>query len=200
MKEPQYVAYYMDRPNDIREAYKQTICLLMYYNAKANVEASRLSLLTYARENKFMQYFMRRPRVCYVGDERRRQVNQYGTPATKALIEHQTDLIAEYVEDYCDQIWFYEFLDQLNKYTDENKTKFDIIAALGMCELADEELNGINPKINNKIQQEFQDIGYYRDENGYVRFGIIPKPIERNIRASWNLDDNRNKISDPRYR
>lgn len=200
MKEPQYVAYYLDRPNDIREAYKQTICLLMYYNAKANVEASRLSLLTYARENKFMQYFMRRPRVCYGGDERRRQVNQYGTPATKALIEHQTDLIAEYVEDYCDQIWFYEFLDQLNKYTDENKTRFDIIAALGMCELADEELNGINPKINNKIQQEFQDIGYYRDENGYVRFGVIPKPIERNIRASWNLDDNRNKISDPRYR
>ena len=200
MKEPQYVAYYLDRPNDIREAYKQTICLLMYYNARANIEASRLSLLTYARDNKFMQYFMRRPRVCYGGDERRRQVNQYGTPATKALIEHQTDLIAEYVEDYCDQIWFYEFLDQLNKYTDENKGKFDIVAAMGMCELADEELNGVNPKVKNKIQQEFQDIGYYRDERGYIRYGIIPKPIEFNVKATWNLDDNRNRISDPRYR
>jgi hypothetical protein len=36
-------------------------------------------------------------------------------------------------------------LDQLNRYTDENKGKFDIIAAMGMAELADEELTGIAP-------------------------------------------------------
>jgi hypothetical protein len=36
-------------------------------------------------------------------------------------------------------------LDELTKYTDENKGKFDIIAAMGMCELADEELSGIVP-------------------------------------------------------
>lgn len=131
MKEPMYVAYYLDRPNDIREAYKQTIALLMYYNAKANIEATRLSLITYARDNKFMQFFMRRPRVCYGGDEKRRQVNQYGTTATKAMIDHQTDLVADYVEDYCHNIWFIEFLNQLNKYTDENKGQFDIIAAMG---------------------------------------------------------------------
>ena len=59
MNEPIYVAYYLDRPNDIREAYKQTIGLLMYYQAQANIEASRLSVLTYARDNKFMQYFMK---------------------------------------------------------------------------------------------------------------------------------------------
>lgn len=131
MNEPIYVAYYLDRPNDIREAYKQTIGLLMYYNARANIEATRISLLTYARDNKFMQYFMRRPRVCYGGDERRRQINQYGTTATKAMIEHQTDLIADYVEDYCHNIWFIEILNQLNKYTDENKGKFDLVAAMG---------------------------------------------------------------------
>ena len=130
MNEPTYVAYYMDRPNDIREAYKQTIGLLWYYQAIANIEATRLSLLTYARDNKFMQFFMRRPRSCYGGDEKRRQVNQYGTTATKAMIDHQTDLIADYVEDYCHNIWFIEMLNQLNKYTDENKGKFDIVAAM----------------------------------------------------------------------
>ena len=130
MTEPTYVAYYLDRPNDIREAYKQTIGLLWYYSAIANIEATRLSLLTYARDNKFMQFFMRRPRSCFGGDERRRQVNQYGTTATKAMIDHQTDLIADYVEDYCHNIWFIEMLNQLNKYTDENKGKFDIVAAM----------------------------------------------------------------------
>jgi hypothetical protein len=37
-------------------------------------------------------------------------------------------------------------LDELNRYTDENKRKFDIIAAFGECELADEELSGIVPR------------------------------------------------------
>jgi hypothetical protein len=34
-------------------------------------------------------------------------------------------------------------LDELNRYTDENKTKFDLVAAMGLAELADEELHGI---------------------------------------------------------
>lgn len=200
MSEPMYVAYYLDRPNDIREAYKQTIGLLMYYNARGNIEATRLSLLTYARDNKFMQYFMKRPRVCYGGDERRRQINQYGTTATKAMIDHQTDLIADYVEDYCHNIWFIEILNQLNKYTDENKGKFDLVAAMAMAEIADEELNGIIPKSSKPISQDFQDIGYYKDEKGYTRFGIIPKKMQQTVFATWDNYDGKNLTSNPNYR
>lgn len=200
MKEPMYVAYYLDRPNDIRDAYKQTIALLWYYNARANLEATRLSLLTYARDNKFMQFFMRRPRVCYGGDERKRQINQYGTTATKAMIDHQTDLVADYVEDYCHNIWFIEFLDQLNKYTDENKGKFDIVAAMAMAELADEELNDVLPKKVDQEVKKFQDIGYYKDEKGYTRFGIIPKQIQYQMKVNWDLSDGKNVNSNPLYR
>ena len=198
--DPLYVAYYLDRPNDIREAYKQTIALLWYYNAIANIEATRLSLLTYARDNKFMQFFMKRPRVCYGGDERRRQINQYGTPATKAMIDHQTDLIADYVEDYCHTIWFVEFLNQLNKYTDENKGKFDIVASMAMCELADEELSGIVPKVAEPAYAGFKDIGYYKDENGYTRFGVIPKRNNSPVKVNWNKQSEETITSDPRYR
>ena len=198
--EPTYVAYYLDRPNDIREAYKQTIGLLMYYNARANIEATRLSLITYARDNKFMQYFMKRPRACYGGDERRRQVNQYGTTATKAMIDHQTDLIADYVEDYCHNIWFIELLNQLNKYTDENKGKFDLVAAMAMAEVGDEDLNGIIPKPNKSIVEDFQDIGYYKDEKGYLHFGVIPKQMKVQVKATWDLYDGKNITSNPNYR
>lgn len=201
MKEPMYVAYYLDRPNDIREAYKQTIALLWYYSAQANIEATRLSLLTYARDNKFMQFFMKRPRVCYGDNQTRRTNNQYGTTATKAMIDHQTDLVADYVEDYCHNIWFIEFLDQLNLYTDENKGKFDIVAAVAMSELADEELNDISPRISKPVSEGFQDIGYYIDEKGYRRFGIIPKSnINYPIKANWDNYDGRNVTSNPRYR
>jgi hypothetical protein len=39
----------------------------------------------------------------------------------------------------------------LNNYSDENKRKFDIVAAFGMCMLADEELMGVVPKIKKDV-------------------------------------------------
>jgi len=71
------------------------------------------------------------------------------------MIDHQTDLVADYVEDYCHNIWFIEMLNQLNKYTDENKGQFDLIAAMAMAEIADEELNGIVPRVPKIISSEF---------------------------------------------
>jgi hypothetical protein len=44
-----------------------------------------------------------------------------------------------------------------------------------MCEIGDEELNDIIPRENKELKNEFQDIGYYRDEKGYMRYGVIPK-------------------------
>ena len=202
LKEPTYVAYYLDRPNDIREAYKQTIALLWWYQSLANIEATRLSLLTYARDNKFMHFFMRRPRVCFGDNIKRRSANQYGTTATKAMIDHQTDLVADYVEDYCHNIWFPEFLEQLSAYSDENKGKYDIVAAMSMCEVGDEELNDIIPREYKPVSSNFQDVGYYKDENGYTRFGLIPKqnstPVSGNIDTGYY--SGYNITSNPRYR
>ena len=202
MKEPMYVAYYLDRPDDIREAYKQTMALLWYYQAKANIEATRLSVLTYARDNKFAHFFMRRPRVCYGGDERRRNSNQYGTTATTAMIEHGTDLVASYVEDYCHNIWFIDFLEQLNLYTDENKGKFDMVAACQMAEVGDEELSDIIPREYKPVSKEFRDIGYYTDEKGNKHFGVIPKYNENSVRGQINTGyvDGYNITSNSRYR
>ena len=202
MKEPMYVAYYLDRPDDIREAYKQTMALLWYYQAKANIEATRLSVLTYARDNKFAHFFMRRPRACYGGDERRRTNGQYGTTATTAMIEHGTDLVASYVEDYCHNIWFIEFLEQLNLYTDENKGKFDMVAACQMAEVGDEELNDVIPREYKPVSKEFRDIGYYTDENGHKRFGVIPKQNENSIKGHINTGyvEGYNITSNSKYR
>ena len=66
-------------------------------------------------------------------------------------------------------------LEELLKYTYENKRKFDIIAALSCCEIGDEALTGITPAKQNSITKDsWQDIGYYIDEKGYRRYGVIP--------------------------
>lgn len=199
LNEPQYVAMYKDRPQNIREAYKIAMCMCRYYNCRINIEATRVGMITWARENKCLQYFMKRPRATLT-DIKYGTTKQYGTPATKTIIEQQTDLIADYVEDYGHNIWFEDMLEQLNGYNDENKTKFDIIAALGMVELADQELSGRQPTKVDKEVEEFQDYGYYINDKGYREFGVIPKkqPNQIVIKQEENNDPYRIETSDPR--
>lgn len=177
LKDPTYVAMYKARPNDVRDAYKTAIKLLQYYNCKANLEATRVSMLSWAREKKYLNYFMYRPVATYpAGNNPKRRT--IGTPASVAIIDHQTDLIRDYVNDFCHNIWFEEMLDELSRYTDEMKRKFDIIAAMGLCELGDEDMMGVTPRQVENTDDSFQDFGYYIDpETGYRRKGIIPKKI-----------------------
>lgn len=177
LKDPTYVAMYKARPNDVRDAYKTAIKLLQYYNCKANLEATRVSMLSWAREKKYLNYFMYRPVATYpAGNNPKRRT--IGTPASVAIIDHQTDLIRDYVNDFCHNIWFEEMLDELSRYTDEMKRKFDIIAAMGLCELGDEDIMGVTPRQIENTDDSFQDFGYYIDpETGYRRKGIIPKKI-----------------------
>lgn len=174
IEEPKFVALYKDRPNDVRECYKIAIKLAQYYNAVINIEATRQSIIPYARERKLLNLFMKRPRAT-LADSARNTNKQYGTPATPAIIDHQTDLIADYINDYCHLIWFDEMLEEFNKYTDENKRKFDIVAAAAMALLADEELQGVVPKVVEEVKDTWQDIGFYTDEYGRRRYGTLPR-------------------------
>lgn len=186
---PMIVAMYKDRPGNIREAYKIAMCMCRYYNARINIEATRIGMITWARENDGLQYFMRRPRAT-LADIKNGSTKQYGTPATAKIIDMHTDLTAAFVEDYCDTIWFEEILDQLTSYNDENKRKFDIIASLGMVELADQELSGRQPTNIVREEESFVDYGYWKDERGVRHFGIIPKPepieIPQQLRGSYD--------------
>lgn len=68
-----------------------------------------------------------------------------------------------------------------------------------MTELADQELSGRQPTLVIKDTEEFQDFGYYRDQNGYIRHGIIPKKQNINITINNNYyDPYRIETSDPR--
>lgn len=197
--DPKYVAIYKDRPDDIREAYETAIALSMYYNCKINIEATRRGMVTWARDRQLLNYFMKRPSSTY-NDITKRKTTEIGSPATLNVIEHQTDLIRDFINDYYHTIWFEDMLVELNQYNIENKRKYDIVAAMGMCELADEELGGITPKSVVKQDEVFQDFGYYYDERGYKRFGIIPtsQVFQTNFKPYNDSDDGTIKTSDPR--
>ena len=123
--------------------------------------------------------FMARPEFAVSGNTRKSRVSKrlIGLPATEAVIKHGLDLVGMYINDYYNEICFDEMLEQMLNYSYENKRKFDIIAALQMCEIADESMYDITPSVQDSIKNNWQDIGWYTDENGYKRFGVIPQNI-----------------------
>lgn len=132
LQEPQIVAYYKDRPQKLREAHLTCLKLLQYYNCKAVVESTRLSILQFFREKRCEdRYLMRRPRATQT-DIQQGKSRQFGAPATEVVIRHQLDLIAQYIDEFCHNIWFVEVLEEAIKYSYQNKRKFDIIAAWGI--------------------------------------------------------------------
>ena len=49
-----------------------------------------------------------------------------------------------------------------------------------MAELGDEELHAFQPTIRNNISKQWKnDIGFYLDEYGKKRYGIIPNKNKR---------------------
>jgi hypothetical protein len=50
-------------------------------------------------------------------------------------------------------------VEQLLNYSDEKKKDFDIVAAMGMCELGDEELSVRQPVAREQVAAKFVDIG-----------------------------------------
>jgi hypothetical protein len=150
---------YKDRPRDPREAYENAAKLLTLYNGKAVLESTRTTILTHFREHKYTHLLMRRPRST-MPDVTKGNSNMYGTPATIKVIEHYRDLIYSFCLDYASTIAYREMIDQLLNYSDEDKKKFDIVAAMGMAELGDEEMSVRKPEAQEPKGKQFQDIGW----------------------------------------
>lgn len=172
LKEPKYVAVYKERPRDIRFAYDNAMKLLTWYNCKALLEHTKISILTYFKSKKKDNLFMKRPKSS-LSDIKRGNSQMIGVPATETIIKHGLELINTYVNDYCYTIDSDMILEQLLNYSYENKRKYDIVAAMGMAEIADEELMGFNPKPAHSVEKEWKDFGWFINSKGYKQFGVI---------------------------
>ena len=120
---------------------------------------------------------MKRPRST-MSDITKGNSNMFGAPASVKVINHYRELVYDFCLDYSYTMAYKEMVDQLLEYTDENKKDFDIVAAMGMCELGDEELSLKKPEAREKPGKKFQDIGWWTDEKGYKHYGPIPQTKE----------------------
>ena len=186
LEKPKVVAYYKDRPQKLREAHLQTLRLLWYYNCQAVLESTRVSLLTFFREWKLENRFlMRRPSSCNTNQTSNSQ--QFGAPASEHVIKHQLELIAAFIQDNGDELWFIDIINEALTYSYENKRKFDLIAACGMALIGDEELTlrGMQPKLENTKDTKIHLFGYWIDERGIKHKGRIPERNRQPVITKW---------------
>lgn len=202
LEKPKIVAFYKDRPQKISDAHLNCLKLLQLYNAKACLESTRISVQQYFKAKKCAdRYLMRRPRACQ-SDIQGGRSKQFGAPATETIIRHQLDLISNYIDEFCTEIWFIEVVEELLKYSYENKGKYDIVAAFGMAMLADEELMFVKPVIQTDKSNVLEPFGYWTDEYGIRHKGRIPNKDsvvpKFNLWPTNNYDNQRIRTSDPR--
>ena len=177
-----YVAKYIGRSLDVRDDYEECLKLTMYYSAKVNVEYTKIGIVQYFRERKQWHRLMKRPMIARsAGSEQSellkklREQTLIGTTTTPGVIDYGDGKIKEYTRDACYNIFFVDLLEQLRDYQREDRTKYDLVIAMAMCEIADEDLLGIPAKTRGADTREFEEFGYYIDEKGRKKFGVIPK-------------------------
>lgn len=180
LQPPKVVAIYKERPNHIQIAFDNAIKLCQFYNCKALFEATRVSIKSHFEHYHMLNYLMHRPSATS-NTTTRTNLKQYGAPATDNIIDHQLDLIEQYIVDYSDQIQFPEMLDELIRYSYENKRKFDIVAAFGMVMLADEETRGRIAKPQGTGGVKFT-LAYVKNKYGQIEL----KRIEQNESTSYD--------------
>lgn len=184
LQPPKIVAIYKDRPKDVKTAHDNALKLCKFYNAPMLMEATRVSVKQYFERYGALSYMMHRPQAT-ANSSGKTNFRQIGVPATPTIIDHQLDLIQQYITDYCETIQFPAIIDELLRYSYANKRKFDYVAALGMALLADEEM--INKVVKTESRAKLLgNVGYYRDEYGRVQYGEIKQQTNSTMLYGWS--------------
>lgn len=176
-----YVSLYKERPDKVRDAYDNVLKLMIYFNALSLLEYTKMNIVTHIVDiMKFPQFLATEPSAPGVVIKSwRKNMRRKGIRVTKDVLGFYLGLIDSYIEDYADHIMFKELLDEILDYELEKKTKFDLVASMGMCEILTTELIDSIP-IQLHSDQKDITLGtarWYTDHNGYKKWGTPPNPM-----------------------
>jgi len=170
-----YVAKYAKRSADVRTDWDNALKLAYYYHAEVNVEYTKIGIVGWFRDQGYYHLLKKRPSMALAGADPRKSSMLIGTQASTHIIDHMDGKVKSYIDDSYGEIYFKDILSQLQDYDRDNRTKFDMVIAMGLCELADEDLMGKVAKPPVRETEQFQAFGYYTNpETGYKEYGVIP--------------------------
>lgn len=179
-----YAAFYNKRSDDVRWDYEVVLKLSILFNGRVNIEYTKIGMISFFREKGHFWRLLQRPSIAIGANVSGIKASTLiGTPATSAVIGHQDQKLADYIDDYYYQILYLPVLEQLRDYDAGNRTKFDYVVALGLAELADEDYMGKPASDNGAASKELEVFGMYRDSKGKKRWGVIPSDSKKEINS-----------------
>lgn len=164
------------RPQDVEDAYEQCMLALIYYNARANIEFSKIGIVAYFKKHFQHHRFIKRPKLSISDGLQEKESNLIGTLATETNWSFGLGFIKEYIKENWQSMYDHDMLVQCRDFTWENKTDFDIVSAMCWCEIAFSE---IVLKPIRSVSTEVVNVGYYTDPlTGKKKYGKITKNPE----------------------
>lgn len=183
-----YVAMYKDRPRDEREAFMNALKLSLYYNCKINLELTKKEIVSFFRDRGLYYKFMTRPTLTTTSMSKLERTKNIGTTATPQNNRLMDKLVANYIKDYCNLIMFDGLLKDLLEYTVEGRGRYDAVVAMGLTEVADQDMSDPREHEFQEQAQAMQLPMFFRDEEGFMHYGVpgnkseeIPMPIHKTV-------------------
>jgi len=171
-----YVCLYKDRPESVEEAYDRSLKILMWYGCLLNLEYTKIAITSFYKARGQMWRFIMRPAIALPDRIGARGSSLIGTQMTDHIRRYMNARIQAYFIENWDQVYFEELLEEAQEYDEANKTIYDLMVAMGMCEIADEDM------IQNAVvstssygQQMNADIGFFINKDGYKEYGVMPE-------------------------
>ncbi len=122
------VAILKFRSNRAVEFYELALKMAIYYNCKMLVEYTKIGIIDYFKANGGARYLKEKPRSVHSPDTKTR--NQYGVHMNTQIKETGIELMADDIQDYVQENWFIELLDELADFGTRNT---DLAMAYMMC-------------------------------------------------------------------
>ena len=173
-----YVFFYHARPSDVDILYEGCLKISWFYNLLINIEDSKRGIVGYFKVKNQFHRFMKRPRLTL--SDPTAGVNKTTligvTPVAKNF-EYGETFLARYIKDFCENMYYIPAIEQARDFSMEWRGSFDIIMAMFMAELGDDELMD-KMIIPPKPEHTSHEMGYYTDAKGIKVWGKIPKKEE----------------------
>jgi hypothetical protein len=176
------VAKYLDRP-----ASKDTFCencykLAVYFDTQILVENTDDYFLGWFNKKEALRYLKERPLSSDAPYAK--PTNRYGVNMSEYQKSLLVDLIAEYVRDYCDNIFFVSLLHELAKFGTKNT---DEAMAFGLCLMHDMDMIKLIAK-PVKEEKEESLFGFHRDkDSGKITYVGMNKSGSKPPTLNYNL-------------
>lgn len=171
-----YVCFYKDRPKDIDSFYDNALKIVTLFDCTINIEDTKRAIVAYFKQRKAFDRFMKRPRITLTTDPTEEQkTNLIGTTATPKNFGYGELYLAQYIKDFGHDIWYLEALNQLIDFNMQNRTKFDVVISMMMCEIGDDELFDTQVRSTKQESFDYHKYGYYTDVNGKRQWGLLPE-------------------------